>query len=112
MGTYYKGIVKNEYTRGIRFGKNLKILRIRSGLTCQALGETVDMSGAALAVYEREEALPTLYSVIKIARYFGVTIDDMVYAKLGDFEVLLNAQRKWKAAREAEGLRQPDDLDG
>lgn len=57
------------------FAKRLKQKRKEEGLTTLELGKQVNISDAQISRYETENRVPSLANAIKIANYFGVTID-------------------------------------
>lgn len=57
------------------FGKRLKDLRIKSGLTQNELGSIINVSKATICFYEKEQRTPTLENLIDLSDYFEVTID-------------------------------------
>lgn len=64
------------------FGKNLSKVRKEKGLTQQDL---VSLSGVAISQirrYEANKSSPTLEVVIKLAKALGVSIDELVFARV------------------------------
>ena len=56
---------------------NLKEKRIAAGITQTALAEQLNVSQAAVAVWETGEAKPTVDKLPKLAELLGCTIDDL-----------------------------------
>ncbi len=64
------------------FGRNLAKIRKEKGLTQKDL---VSLSGVAISQirrYEAEQSSPTLEVVIKLVKALGVSIDELVFAKV------------------------------
>lgn len=57
------------------FGEILKSLRKQGGLTQSELGRRVGLSKAVVSKYENGMGYPTFDTLIRIAKYFGVTTD-------------------------------------
>lgn len=110
MGKYYDGIVKNEYTKGLRFGKNLKHLRERYSMNISQLADLSWTTPLMIKHYEAEESLPILYTVLKISQYFKIPIDDLCFSKLTRWDVLRDAQRRYFELAAYRGIEVPDDL--
>lgn len=63
-------------------GKNIKRLRLNSGLTQEQLAEKLHLSGQAVSKWENETALPDIVLLPALADCFGVTIDELMDYKL------------------------------
>ena len=59
----------------------LKILRKKNRLTQRNLADALHISQTSVSKYERGESEPDLEMVIKMADFFGVTIDEFVRGK-------------------------------
>ncbi len=57
---------------------NLKIFRMKEGLTQEDIAGKLNVSRQSVAKWERGESLPDLESCIKLAEIFGVTVDVLV----------------------------------
>lgn len=57
------------------FGDILKTLRKNNGLTQSELGRRVGLSKAVVSKYETGIGYPNFETLIRIAKYFGVTTD-------------------------------------
>lgn len=62
----------------VNFAINLKALRSKRGLTQDQLAKELDMSRARIGSYEENRSYPNLHDVVKIARYFDVTTDEII----------------------------------
>ena len=60
------------------FGENLKRLRRGQGLTQKELGAKVGLSKAVVSKYENGLDSPSFDVLVQLARYFGVTTDDLL----------------------------------
>ena len=56
----------------------LKYLRKKNRLTQRAVANDLHISQTSVSKYERGESEPDLEMVIKMADYFGVTIDEFI----------------------------------
>jgi len=73
-------VTRKECT--IRFGKRLRELRLKNGNTLQEIAEAVGLRHRqAIEQYEKGRCSPTLYTLIKLADYFNVTLDNLVGKK-------------------------------
>ena len=57
------------------FGKRLQQLRERKRISRRVLSELCGLNHEAVRRYEREEAEPTLHSLVAIAEFFDVSVD-------------------------------------
>lgn len=68
-----------EYiTKGLymeKFGDKLKALRKEAGLGQIALANALEVGKSVISLWELNKADPTLTNLIKIAKYFQVSID-------------------------------------
>ena len=62
----------------------LKNLRLKHGLSQQALCEQIDVPLSVYARYEREERCPSTDTVIKIAQFYGISIESLLELPEGD----------------------------
>ncbi len=60
------------------FGKNIKKIRGLKGLSQQSFAELFSLKRATLGAYEEGRSEPKIDTVIKVANYFSITIDDML----------------------------------
>lgn len=58
--------------------KNIKALRVIGGLTQQQLADIVGVKREAVAQWEVGLAMPRLGTAVKLARHFGIGLDDLV----------------------------------
>jgi transcriptional regulator with XRE-family HTH domain len=65
----------------IPIGKILKELRAQKGISLRKLGKEIGISFNTLNAYERNAIHPTLESSYKLARYFEVPIEYLIYGK-------------------------------
>lgn len=79
-----------------KFGKRLEILREKKELSYSELAEKVGMTKSLLWRYETGKSDPGLNSLIKLADYFGVTLDWI--AGNGDEEIQYTNKDKYNNA--------------
>ncbi len=65
-----------------RFGKKLRILRKQHGLTQKQLGEVLGVNQTHVTRMEKGEKTPNAAMIIKIARFFNVTADQLMMDEL------------------------------
>lgn len=65
------------------FGDILKSLRKRNNLTQSELGRHIGLSKAVISKYETGIGYPDFKTVIRLAKYFGVTTDYLLGAENG-----------------------------
>ena len=77
------------------FGENLKKLRIAKGLSQQELGELTQLGQSNISAWERGGRSPLPDGLIKLATFFGCSIDSLVgfSAKPKDEEELILIQK-------------------
>jgi len=60
------------------FAKRLKILRLKAGVTQQALSEAMGVTQRTIASYEAGNTYPNFEQLPKIARFFGIPVDTLM----------------------------------
>lgn len=63
------------------FGEKLQNLRKRAGMSQDVLAERLEVSRQAVSKWERDEAMPETEKVVRIARLFGVSLDELLMDK-------------------------------
>ena len=58
-----------------QIGKNIRNYRVREGLTQRALADNVMVSFQAISAWERGLSVPDLENALRLANYFGVSVD-------------------------------------
>ena len=58
--------------------KRLKELRKEKGLSQKELAAYLGISNAAYSLYERGDREPNISTLMKIANYYGVTVDELL----------------------------------
>lgn len=66
----------------MNFSKNIKKIRSVKGLNQEAFGQLFDLSRATVGAYEEGRALPKIETLIQIANYISVSIDDLLLGNL------------------------------
>lgn len=64
------------------FGKNIKKIRGVKALSQQAFADLFDLKRGTLGAYEEGRSEPKIDTIIKIANYFSIAIDDLLTAEL------------------------------
>jgi transcriptional regulator with XRE-family HTH domain len=65
-----------------KFGEKLRILRTQRGLTTRELGELLEVNQSHVTRIEQGKRIPNVAMVIRIAKIFGVTVDQLVLDEL------------------------------
>ena len=60
------------------FGKNIKKIRAIKGLSQQSFAELFSLKRATLGAYEEGRSEPKIDTIIKVANYFSISIDDFL----------------------------------
>jgi len=61
-----------------RFGEKLTKLRQQRGLTLRQLGEDLYVHNTFISQIEKGRKMPNARMILKIAKYFGVTTDQLM----------------------------------
>lgn len=59
----------------------IKRLRIKAGETQAQLGAAIGVTGMAISKYESGESVPNDDNKVKIARHYGVPVQNIFYAE-------------------------------
>lgn len=72
-------------------GNNIYKLRLTRGLTQETLGRQIGLTASAISNIENATSYPSIDTLIKIAEFFGVTLDylstDKYYEQLEELEI-------------------------
>lgn len=63
------------------FGEKLQDLRRKAGMSQDALAEKLEVSRQAVSKWERDEAMPETEKVVRIAKLFDVSLDELLLDK-------------------------------
>jgi len=64
-------------------GSNLRYLRKNTGNTLEEMAELLSLKGkSSYYAYEENTALPDIHKLLKLASYFDVSIEDLVYTDI------------------------------
>lgn len=66
----------------MKIGKNIKKIRNIKGFNQEEFGALFELSRATVGAYEEERALPKIETLLQIANYIGVTIDQLINTHL------------------------------
>ncbi len=64
------------------FSKNLKTLRTENNLSQPELAKRLNVSKAMISFWENAKYEPTASNIIAVAKFFGITIDDLLLSEL------------------------------
>lgn len=73
----------------ICFSSNLKSLRLKAGLSRAALAKMISYSEKSIEKWEMTSALPPVSIVSKLAKIFGVTVDNILYSSKVEIKYIL-----------------------
>jgi len=72
-------------------GNNICKLRVARGLTQESLGMKIGLTASAISNIEKSTSYPSIDTLIKIAEFFGVTLDylstDKYFEQLEELEI-------------------------
>lgn len=72
-------------------GNNIYKLRVARGMTQESLGMKIGLTPSAISNIEKSTSYPSIDTLIKIAEFFGVTLDylstDKYYEQLEELEI-------------------------
>ena len=75
--------------RNLSFGSNLKELRKKNKYTRARLAEVLGFSEKTIEKWEFGKSLPSIETTCRIADFFGVTIDSLIYGSKPEIKYLL-----------------------
>ena len=89
---------KINHTDSINIGGKIKKLRREHGLTQERLAELVGISFQAVSKWENSIALPDITLVPRLARIFGVSIDELFdYSKdKTEDDIMSYVKKSWQ----------------
>ena len=64
------------------FAQNLKTLRKENNLTQPQLAKALNVSNGMISFWENEKYEPTATNIIQVAKFFNVSIDDLLLTPL------------------------------
>ncbi len=64
------------------FGKNIRKIRNVKNMSQQAFADIFDLKRGTLGAYEEERSEPKIETLLKIANYFSITVDDLLTKEL------------------------------
>lgn len=73
-----KGEVLDEKQLFNAFAENLRELRKYCNLSLMELAELTDIPNQTLSSYENKSHVPSLTQAVKIAAFFGLTVEDFI----------------------------------
>ena len=81
----------SQHTLGIVISE----CRRRHGITQQELAKELSVTAAAVSKWERDQSLPDVYTLAKLADLFGMTLDELMGKNSGQFMVSPPARKHW-----------------
>lgn len=88
------------------FRSNIAYLRKKKNLTQDAVAEYLGLTPQAIGLYEKGDREPILSNLIKISRYFEVSIDDLLLVDMKPSGHLLSANIRY--LRKSNGFTQKE----
>ena len=61
-----------------RFAENLKSLRLSKDISQAELANKIGVSAGIISLWEHQKREPLMHSLLVLATYFGVSIDELV----------------------------------
>lgn len=77
-----------------QIGGNIRAFREKKGLTQRALADNVLVSFQAISAWERGLSIPDLENAVRLAEYFGVSVDTLLSQSGQDFFVGIHGDSK------------------
>lgn len=65
-----------------KLAENLKVLRKRTKLKQWELSEGIYVSRVAVSMYETKRSEPTLDTTLRIAKFFNISVDELLNEEL------------------------------
>ncbi len=62
--------------------QNLKYLREQRGMSQRECAEIFGLSGSAVTMWEKDQRKPDIEMLVRLSKYFGVTLDDLILKDL------------------------------
>ena len=63
------------------FGEKLQALRRRTGMSQDMLAEKLEVSRQAVSKWERDEAMPETDKLVRIAKLFDISLDELLSSR-------------------------------
>lgn len=92
MLVVYNGVI--NYLEGYmidNMGECIHSMRVGRGFSQESLASEIGVSRQAISKWERGEALPDIYNIMKLSEIFGLTVDDLMK---GDTELKVNLTKE------------------
>ena len=69
-------------------GKNIKMHRIKNGLTIEEFAAIIGLSSAFVGLVERGQRSTQLENVLKMCKIFNVTVEELIYGSGGSAKII------------------------
>jgi len=90
----------------LNIGKNIRHLRTGAGLSQEELAQALHISPQSVSKWERGEGYPDITALPGLARYFGVTLDELIgMDELDDWGFFSHVNNLEKAGSYEEAIR-------
>ncbi len=67
-----------DFNESLQIGENLKKFRKACALSQQQVADAVNIERSSYTCYETGKSIPPIPTAVKLARAFGVTVDDLI----------------------------------
>ncbi len=74
-----------DFNNSLQIGENLKKFRKACALSQQQVADAVGIERSSYTCYETGKSLPPIPTAVKLARVFGVSLDDLVSSSNDSF---------------------------
>lgn len=78
------------------FPNNIKVLRARLNLSQQQMSEELNIPRTTLSGWERASTEPNIEMLGRLARYFGIPLDDLLFGNVEQIQHIRTNQNKMK----------------
>ena len=68
-----------------RFAESLRELRTYCGVSLVTLGKSVEIPNQTLSTYENKVHTPSMLQAIKLAAYFGLTVEEFILCGFDEY---------------------------
>ncbi len=73
-----------DFNNSLQIGDNLKRFRKACALSQQQVADAVNIERSSYTCYETGKSIPPIPTAVKLARAFGVTLDDLISSSNND----------------------------
>lgn len=80
--TEFESYLHKRKGKDLYLAENLQYLRTLKRMSQEDLAEYLNTTGGAVSMWERKKRVPDIETIVKIARFFEVSLDDLILKKL------------------------------